>query len=244
MPLPIVPPPIPLGADLLSLTVSGVRRSINKRTGQSFFGIPRKTPTYEQLRNKERAMLKGLGETAFPLESDSNWRIGGPGKPEKIKPNQRIDRGLIIKDLVTLEQISIQFVPQELDYTPDSNFIPIASMGRNNPLYHYTGSEDTLKFTLDWYANIESREDVITNCKKLEALTKNDSFDKPPHPIKLIWNDKLFSKSTWLVVSAPYKLSLFQAHRNMLPQQAYQEITLKRLTEFNSSLNQIRDINS
>ena len=141
------------------------------------------------------------------------------------------------------EFIKFQFIPSELEYTPNSNFETIASMGRNNPLYHYTGSEDILKFNLDWYAEEESREDVIRKCKRLESLTKNDGFDNPPHHVKLIWNSLIYSDATWIVTSAPYKLSLFQAHRNMLPQQAYQELTLKRVTVNNALLDNINQLN-
>lgn len=233
----------PSSPDALSITVSSVRRVIQGRTAnQNFLGIPKKTPSYEELRAKERAMLKGLDEVGVPLEGKSDWRMNGPNKPEYTSPDQRIDRGLIIKDLVTLEEIKIQFTPQELNYSMESSFVPIASMARNNPLYHYTGSEDTLDFVLDWFAETENREDVIRNCKKLEALTKNDSFDKPPHHVKLIWNSVLFSDAVWVVVAAPYKLSMFQAHRNMLPQQAVQTITLKRVTENNPTIEQIRKI--
>lgn len=245
-----------LANDGLSIALSSIRRSIQGRTqNQNIFGIPKPTPSYEELRKKEQSMLKGIGTSTSALSGSGDWRKNGPtdSKVENIddpdRPttagtvNKFTDRGLYIYDLETDEKIKIQFVPQELDYKPESNFVAIASMARNNPLYHYVGSEDTLEFTLDWYAQEESREDVIMNCKKLEALTKNDTFNKPPHRVKLIWNSKLFNDAQWLVVAAPYKLSLFQAHRSMLPQQAIQSITLKRITENNTLNEQIRNIN-
>lgn len=245
-----------LANDGLSIVLSSIRRGIQGRTqNQNIFGIPIPTPSYDELRKKELSIIKGLSSVPTALEASGDWKKNGPinSKVENIDDpnipttinttNKFTDRGLYIYDLETNEKIKIQFVPQELDYKPESNFVAIASMARNNPLYHYVGSEDTLEFTLDWFAREESREDVIRNCKKLEALTKNDSFGRDPHPVKLIWNSKLFSDAQWLVVAAPYKLSLFQAHRSMLPQQAIQTITLKRITEGNTSIQTIRNIN-
>jgi hypothetical protein len=156
---------------------------------------------------------------------------------------------LYILDKVTGEYLEIQFVPLEISYNPESKFIPIASPGRNNALYHYTGSEDTLSFTLDWHSIDTNREDVIQKCRWMEALTKNDGLALPPHYVSLIWGQSISSDSrprvslfgdseidnTWLVVSAPYRLSLFHGEYNMLPIQAYQEVTLKRVVPYSRS---------
>lgn len=230
--------------DAGSIAVSSVRRAIQGRTqNQNVLGIPRKGPSYEELRKKEESMLRGIGTVQNPLEPNIDWRLNAPQRPEYNNPNQRIPRGLIIQDLVDIKnKVILPFVPGALDYNPDSNFVAIPSMGRNNPLYHYTGSEDTLEFVIDWFSNQDDREDVILNCKKLEALTKNDAYGRPPHHVKLIWNEKLFSDATWLIVSAKYKLSEFQAHRNMLPQQAIQPVILKRVTASNPNLTQIQSL--
>ncbi len=225
--------------DISSVTLAGIRRAIQNRTqGQGFFGRVIPTPTHQQLRETELTLLKGLGSVA------PDWRVGGPSSPEVFSPTQRIDRNLYIVDLVDpSNKIKIQFVPQELDYDPDSNWETVAAVGRNNGNYQYTGSEDVLKFQLDWYAESEDRKDVLLRCKQVESLTKNDGFDNPPHHVKLIWGDTMFSDATWVVIKAPYKMRLFQAHRSMLPQQAYQEVTLKRVTVDNTTISQIRNIN-
>ena len=226
-----------VGADALSIALAATRRAIQRRTLNRNF-IFLKTPTYQQLRDKELIELQPVRN----FSEDSSLR--GPNPPEINNPSQRIDRSLIIKDLddPNLAELKIQFVPKVLEYNIESKFIALASMARNNPLYQYTGSEDTLEFELDWYAEDDNRQDVITKCKFLESLTKNDSFEKPPHRIKLIWGNSLFSAANWLVVSAPYKLSMFQAHKNMMPQQAYQVVSLKRITNSNSSINQIKGL--
>lgn len=147
--------------------------------------------------------------------------------------------------------IQLPFVPSELNYSPESNFVGIASFGRNNPFYQFTGSEDTLTFEIDWFSREQNREDVIFNCRWLEALTKGDAYDDVPHRVLLSWgqDNKLFIDSEWLVVAAPYRLSDFVRGYTgengeiitvgMLPQQAYQSITLKRITKLNRTTKQI-----
>lgn len=244
MPLPRIPFPNP-SQDALSAVTQAIRAGLQGRSqGQNILGrIPQ--PTYKMLRAKEIPML-----TPVSFGPGGDWRIERDqldlfeGRPQKDykQPSDRIDRGLIIKDLVTFEEIKIQFVPQTLDYLPDSNFVAIASMGRNNPFYHFAGSEDTLKLDLDWHSYDVNREDVIANCKKLEALSKNDGYNAAPHKVKLIWNSILFSDAVWQVVAAPYKLSMFHAGVNMLPGQAYQFVTLKKVTDHNLTSEEIRKI--
>lgn len=148
-------------------------------------------------------------------------------------------------------RLTLPFVPREIEYTPTSNFVTIASFGRNNPFYQYTGAEDTITFDIDWFSKTENREDVITQCRWIEALSKADSYDDLPHRVMLNWGskNKMFIDEVWIVVSAPYRLSQFQrAYRDnnndvvslhMLPQQAIQTVTLKRVTKENRTIKQI-----
>ena len=156
--------------------------------------------------------------------------------------------------------LSLPFVPHEINYIPESKFVGIASFGSSNPIYHYTGSEDTLTFVIDWFSKENHREDVIFNCRWMEALTKADGNQEPPHRVKIIWGGQntqlnlgllynpqtLFGDSIWILVDAPYKLSQFNRgymdplskdfiSTNMLPQQALQTVTFKRITSYNRS---------
>lgn len=132
-------------------------------------------------------------------------------------------------------------VPSEIEFSPTPEWAVIASIGRNNPFYHFTGSEDTLSFTIDWYSNQDNREDVIYNCRWLETKAKADAYKADPHRILLQWGkeDLLFQNILWIVQKASYKLSQFQRHRGMLPQQAYQEVILKRVTSLNLNMSEI-----
>lgn len=152
--------------------------------------------------------------------------------------------------------VQLPFVPRELNYVPESKFVGIASFGTNNPIYQFTGSEDTLSFEIDWFSDQDNRRDVIFNCRWLEALTKSDAYQEAPHRVKIVWGGQqtgdnewedpqgLWEDSVWVLVSAPYRLSQFNrgymkdgnyVSTHMLPQQAYQTVVFKRVTNYNRS---------
>lgn len=141
-------------------------------------------------------------------------------------------------DLVTLQRLYFQTIPAGVEVNPDSKFVAIESPGRNNPLYQYTGSEDTIEFALTWYCNDESRMDVILKCKWLEALTKNDGYDAKPHTVQLIFGD-LFKDSKFIVEKAPYTLGRFNREFKMLPCFAEQRVTLKKISSTNMKRTEI-----
>lgn len=146
-------------------------------------------------------------------------------------------------DLVTLEKLFFQSLPKELIYQPTANWVAILTPGRNNAVYQYTGSEDILEFTLSWYGDDQWRSDVLRKCKWLEALTKNDGYDNPPHPVLLAFG-RMFKGSKWIVEKASSNFSLFNREYNMLPQLAITEITLKRIHEGNRRRSEILNLNT
>lgn len=143
------------------------------------------------------------------------------------------------------DYVELPFVPGELSFSMDSKFMAIGTIGRNNPFYQYTGSEDELEFTIDWYSDTYHVEDVIFNCRWLEALTKTDGYSNT-HRVKLMWgkDDRLFRDDIWKMVAAPYKLSEFNrgykspetgqfVSTSLLPRQALQTVKLKRVSKNN-----------
>ena len=144
---------------------------------------------------------------------------------------------MFVVDTVNYERLEIQWVPKELDYNPESDFVAISSPGRNNSFFHFGGSDDTLTLELDWSATEENRQDVIRKCRWLESKSKNTDSEEGVHPVILHFGDanKLFSnrdnQSTWLVVSAKYTLTQFSRPHAMMPTQAIQQLVLKRITE-------------
>jgi hypothetical protein len=147
--------------------------------------------------------------------------------------------GIIIVDLVTQKFLELYTVPQEVRFNPEIKYAALASSGRNNPLYHYTGGEDEISFQIDWFAQKEDLSDVLAHCRWLESIARNDAWAGPPHEVTIIWGDMFNPELTYIVSAAPYKISQFDRLRGMLPKQAYQEVTLKRVVTHNRSHTQI-----
>jgi hypothetical protein len=196
----------------------------------------------------ERQGTFGLGPSAeenflSPPPTGGKWKYTGRSLWIVDKENPR-------------NKIEIQTVPENLSYSFENKLNPIFSPGRNNPFYHYTGSEDTLEFEVSWYSIEESREDVITKCKWLEGMSKNDAYKGRPRTVLLDWhssfkaqpnsnvleNKQLFQEAVWLIKAAPYQLSLFHQSKNMLPCLAKQQITLVRVANINRQRSTISDL--
>lgn len=143
-----------------------------------------------------------------------------------------------ILDLTTGQRLFFQTIPLDITVNPEASWVVIAPPGMNNAFYQYTGGEDSLEFTITWYADDESRQDVIRKCKWLESLTRNDGYDNPPHVVQFIFGD-LFKNSKWIVFGAAYKLSNFNREVGMLPQMASQQLVLKRVSQINRTRNEI-----
>lgn len=159
------------------------------------------------------------------------------GIPSSQKKNQPY-----ILDLVTRERLFFQNIPSSTNYHPESNWAPVVSPGRNNPLYQYTGGEDTLSFTLTWYSNIQTKDDVIKAVKWLESLGKNNGYDEKPHLLQCVFG-MLYRDAKWIMHSAgPIDLSNFDREVGMLPKLARQDIVLKRVTETNRTRTDILSI--
>jgi hypothetical protein len=175
-----------------------------------------------------------------PVYGFSNRQVatdntGGTGT--QVKENQPY-----IVDLITLERLYFQNIPNTIKYSPESNWMAVASSGRNNPIYHYTGSEDILAFTLSWYSDELSKQDVIKKIKWLESLSKNDGYDNKPHPVQCVWGS-MFRDAKWIVSSAgPVEMGLFDRTSGMFPKIATQELILKRITDTNRTREQILSI--
>ena len=60
-------------------------------------------------------------------------------------------------------------------------------MGRNVPMYHFTGAEDIIQFNVSWYCNDpENPEEVINKCRLLETASERISF-RTPVWIRSVW---------------------------------------------------------
>jgi len=199
-----------------------------KRTVNKLYRDPQDLSEKSWLRdweNKQRWPDNALGTMGQPqsliIIDYEEWKSSGD-RPQSSK--------------TSYSYITLNTVPSELEFTPTPNYATIASIGRNAPFYHYTGSEDTLVFKLDWYAKEENRADVIRNCRWLATRSKSEGYYGDPHRVIIVWGDRgLFATDTWVITKASYKLSQFQRHQGMLPNQAYQEVELKKVIETNTN---------
>lgn len=133
------------------------------------------------------------------------------------------------------DRLKFQFVPYEMNANDVSYNAIIKSPGRNAPHVHYTGAEDNLEFTMDYYADDSDLESVIKRCKQLKSWSRNDAYDKPPPRIRLVWGPDMWVDSEWQVIKAPYKMTQFNRPSGMRPVQAYQEITLIKIVDYNET---------
>lgn len=193
---------------------------------------------------KQLSLPKLKEDTSLPAPNTTLHSKMFPNtKLENIKDSICIiDLGLDMSHFTKLNVIILPFVPKELNYNIESSYVAIKPIGRNNAGYHYTGSEDKLEFEIDWHSTNEGRDDVILNCRKIEALSKGNGYFEPPHYVAIQWSeqDLLFRNHTFVVISASYRLTQFSkghmASTNnfkrtaMLPVQAYQKVVLARVT--------------
>jgi hypothetical protein len=146
---------------------------------------------------------------------------------------------LVNLDTTPNERLQIQTVPDSINIDPISNWATIPVVGRNNPFYHYTGGEDEVRFTLDWYAETENQKEVIEACRWVESLSRNDGYEGKAPRVLLVFGE-LYRFSTWIVAKAPYELKFFQQGNGFLPIQAYQSLVLKKVSDINTSRAEIR----
>lgn len=125
----------------------------------------------------------------------------------------------------SLERLEIQFVPNELGMTRNSDTQSVQVVGRNNPFYHYTAGETLLNLELDFHAEREDRQDVIEKCRWLEGLAYNDDYPNPPEVVKLVFG-QLFKDEIWVVKSVNYKLTQFDRLYGFFPKQAKVTVSL------------------
>lgn len=144
------------------------------------------------------------------------------------------------------QAIILQNRPTEISVNPQSNWVSVKSMGRNDPFMVYTGAETSIQLELSWYADdSQNLEEVVNKCRLLESWTKANGYSQSPPVINIIWGTSgLFDNQSFVLVSAPYKLTHFQAgargssgiiDKKLLPACATQTLTFKRVSSKNET---------
>ena len=112
-----------------------------------------------------------------------------------------------------LQYIQLQTVPTEVQHSSENTWAAINSMGRNVPMYHYTGSETSVSFSISWYSeDRDNPDDVLVKCRLLEAWTKADGYVKAPPVLQIRWGSAdVFKDQFFILVKADYRLSNWRA---------------------------------
>lgn len=151
------------------------------------------------------------------------------------------------------QYIILQNRPSSLDFRGESTLATIKSMGRNTPMYHFTGSEDIIQFNISWFCNDpENPNEVLFKCRLLESWTKSNGYQAGPPILMIQWgNSGIFINHKYILTSATYSLSNFRnAYRKrdsngkpsqeivslgLTPSTATQELIFKRVSSYNLS---------
>lgn len=197
----------------------------------------------------------GLG---LPIDSPITIDVSKGKKPtnalnkhqEYQKLNQSINQ-VVIYNLTSngsYAYIVLQNRPTELEFRGETTWASIHSMGRNNPMYHYTGAEDTLQFDISWFcSDPHNPAEVINKCRLLEAWSKANSYLASPPILKIQWGGSgIFDDHKYILASATYTLKNFQnghidrrsknpsfVDTKLYPMVATQELVFKRVSDHN-----------
>ena len=154
------------------------------------------------------------------------------------------------------EFIVIQNRPNRLEFKGETSWATIKSMGRNTPMYHFTGAEDVIQFNISWFCDDPDHlDEVVNKCRFLEAWTKANGYQASPPVIQIQWgNSEIFKDHYYILTSATYTLENFNdfiringnerkdlkaADGQLLPSTATQELIFKRVSATNLSWNDI-----
>ena len=137
-------------------------------------------------------------------------------------------------------------------------------MGRNTPLYQYTGAEDTIQFNISWYCtDINNPQEVVSKCRLLESWTKANGYSAAPPILQIQWGgteeDNLLVNQDFILISATYSLQNFssmvrrdldkyramntegytETNLKLYPMAATQELIFKRVSSTNLTYDNI-----
>lgn len=189
-----------------------------------------------------------------PLNTEVTFNTEPYTNLESLKKTGKDSNQIILYNLTSkpYEYIVIQNRPNQLEFRGETSWAAIKSMGRNTPMYHFTGAEDTVQFNITWYCNDPDHlDEVVNKCRFLEAWTKANGYQASPPVIRIQWgNSSIFEGQLFILTSATYTLSNFNDYTRvngktrkelsakdgkLLPSTATQELIFKRVSATNLS---------
>lgn len=151
------------------------------------------------------------------------------------------------------EYIVLQTRPLQVDFKGETSWATIKSMGRNTPIYQYTGAEDTLQFNISWFStDLNNPDEVVNKCRLLELWSKSNGYLTAPPVLNIQWGNNsdyhMLVNHDYILISATYSLKNFnngarvkiknsneweQHNLNLWPSIATQELVFKRVSSHN-----------
>lgn len=184
-----------------------------------------------------------------------------PLEERKIKYDKRNNESLTKKRIQIynissdpITYLELQTYPEKVSFQGESTWAVINSMGRNTPMYHFTGAESIIQLNISWYCDDPANPaDVLAKCKLLEAWSKGNGYISAPPILKLNWGDsELFKDELFILTAATYELSNWRGSvkqydrktkklvlpkgyvdTNLLPAMATQELIFRRVSAKN-----------
>ena len=107
-----------------------------------------------------------------------------------------------------VQWIELQTIPEKVTFQGESTWAVINSMGRNTPMYHFTGAETVIQFNVSWYCNDPANPvEVVAKCRLLEAWSKANGYAVAPPVLEIQWGDSdLFRDQKFILTAATYEL--------------------------------------
>lgn len=125
--------------------------------------------------------------------------------------------------------IALQIRPSEIEAKPETSWAAIKSMGRNTPMYHYLGAEDSIQINTSWYMPKMPGEPgfnpywVINQCRRLKSWAMANGYTAGPPVIRIEWGRAdIFRDELWILTSATYHLGNF-SDRVVVKENIYQD---------------------
>lgn len=137
------------------------------------------------------------------------------------------------------ERLEIQFMPQ-VSGSRVANYSKVQVVGRNNPKYHFTGGEDSLRLKMEFMAFSELGDEVWKKIQWLKSLTANDSFVGPAREVSLIFG-RIYRNQRWIITRVDDEPRRFAHDKGMNPIEATVTINLARVTDRNLSVQDFRN---
>lgn len=160
--------------------------------------------------NKNSSIQNGDSIVSLDRDEITTFRKHLQGK--KVRPSIFI----VNTSVSPYMYLELQTIPSSISIKPQTSWAVLNSLGRNTPFYHYTGSEDTISFSISWYCNDRDHpEEVLTKCKLLESWCKSDGYSAAP-PILRIFSSRTggmfggINGEDYILWEAPYEFTGFK----------------------------------